>query len=480
MAWMGPERRARLLEDVVKRHAVILAVLAATLAAPPISAGGLEDVDIYFGSRLRYENLNNYTDLSDHSGTEGNDRVSFTNMRTRLGLMATVADGVGFDVELQNISTFGNTDPFRSEVDPLLQNQPTSASGFGEEPGDTTIYRAVVSLRRIGGTAFQVDAGRQELVLGSGLILGNEDFYGGTTLDGARGWYNGGAWQAGGFWFNTGERSDSGSQFFQGSPVGSDDMTLYGGYGRFTFKGERNRQTVDVYAIRRDDHARNSGHANDLTAGVAWLKPVDSVEEAQESPMAWQAELAWQMGEIEDLLGTGETIDLSGWVFEGRFGWNFVSGRTLHEPFAGAFLIPGEDDFSGTDLTLFMPLYPEAHGRLGEADFITVDLASFGFGITAFRAGYRIRSGRHEGSFTYWAMDPSEDEITLGSTSVELDSFGTEIDLIYDFAYRDQVHLFVSASQFDPDDSLSDIFFGGANEGDPVTRIYGGLRLMTN
>lgn len=450
----------------------------AVLAAPAPSAETLDDIEIFYASRMRYENLNNYDDFQDHSGTEGNDRSSFWSMRNQIGLAAMVADGVRFELQIQNLGSFGGIEPRRSAFDAGFQNTPSvGASTFGEEESDTSIYSAIISLDGIGGSPFSLNVGRQEFVLTDGLILGNEPFYGGITFDGVNGWYQGDAWEAGALWFKTRERNDPGSQFFFDTG-GSDDQDLYGGYGRFRLGGaEAARHTVEVYALRRVDGGEVGLHGRDTTAGVGWYRDVRTVEQAAANPLAWKAEFAYQTGELDFLIDPNTSVDLSAWVFEAWLGWTFQAGGALHMPYGGVFMTPGEGDLTGDDITFFRPIYPTLHGRIGETDIFISSVAGFPVGVTAYQVGYRLASsdGRHSGRATYWTMETAEDELDTGATTLELGDLGEELNVLYDFAYRENVHLFVTLAQFSPADDLTANLPTGTD--DPVTRIYGGFLL---
>lgn len=469
-------KRARVLS-------ALLVAVAACLAAAPALAEGMDDVEIFYSSRMRYENLNNYMDFRDHDGSEWNDRAAFWSMRNNLGVRAKVADGVRFLVDVQNVGAFGSNDPFRSEFEPLLQNTPRTGSEFGDQRSDTSIYRAIISLDEIGGTGFSVDVGRQEFVLGDGLIMGNEPFYGGTVFDGIHGRYEGEGWKAGAFCFTTYERNDPGSLFYDTvDPGGSDDQRLFGGYADFALGEGRGRHTLQAYAIARDDNFEGSFLMEDQTLGAVWSRRVGSVEEAEANPMSWKAELAYQMGEQLALADPNEVADTDGFIFEGWFGWSFISGSTVHGPFAGGLYAPGDGDPGNTDeITIFRPLFPTVHNRIGQSDvFSFTELTGLGLGINAYQVGYRVAGGeaaRHRGEVVYWSVAGDEDEVTLGMTTIELHDVGTEIDLVYDFAYRENVHLFATVAQFSPSDDLADLNPTGGD--DPVTRLYGGFRIQS-
>ncbi len=462
-----------------RRHVAFWIALAmlAVPGAPGPSADTLEDVELYYASRMRYENLNNYEDLQDHSGTEGNDRASFWSMRNQIGFGAKVADGVRFDIEIQNLGSFGGIDPRRSAFDAISQNTPSSgATTFGEEKSDTSVYRAIISLHEIGGSPVSLDVGRQEFVLTDGLILGNEPFYGGITFDGVNGRYAGDAWEAGVLWFKTQELNDPGSQFFF-QTGGSDDQDIYGGYGRFRFGSEEGRHTLEAYALHRIDGEEASLHGRDTTVGAGWYRDVRTPAQAQANPMAWKAELAYQVGEVDFLTDPNTPVDLSAWILEAWFGWAFAPGASLHMPYGGVFMIPGEEDVTGDDVTFFRPLFPTNHGRVGETDFIISGLLALPVGVNAYHTGYRVASGngRHSGRLAYWMLETAEDEIDLGTTTFELGDIGDEVNLLYDYAYRENVHLFLTLAQLSPDDDIAMAIAAG--EDDPVTRIYGGFLL---
>ncbi len=468
-----------------------LALVLAAAFAPMTFAGQLEDaepeIEFYGMHRLRYEGGNDY-DFNDAI----NDRFSFWPHRTLVGMKTMLARDVWAKVEIQNFGSFGNQSPDRSMTTlsggPLDQNLDGVGDDVGDHNADVSLYRAIVGLVKIGGSGFGLAAGRQEYTVGGSMVFGSEPFYNGIVFDGLTGWYDFESWKLRGLYLVTEERNDpSDGDFFTGVS-GNEDETVYGFDATLPLGDGDGNNWGDVQPyvyMRKDGDKFNELHLEETIYGAWWGRDVDTVALARANPISWGIEIAVQDGEQIDPADPTFTdeIDFSGWMIEGNFGWNFLShDRIIHRPAIGFVSQAGDDDLTDEDFTGWSAWWGDIHCRFGCADFFDADFAGFDAAITGTWVGYTIMTnpGRHKGWVKFWSFAPTEDEVLVSpGNTVDVDDYGTEIDLGYTYGYSANAKVFLSVAQFSPDDGLID-FSPTPNHDDELQRIYGGLWLRFN
>lgn len=482
---------------MTKRLVLAVAILGlVAFVAPPAIAGGHEEegdegkISFHFMSRIRYENLNNYFDYEDHDDGVGNDRMAFWPYRNMFGFKAKLANNVWAKMDLQNVGSLGNQHPQLSTAYPEYQNFDGDGFPAGVRSSDTYLYRAVVGMSEIGGTGLGVAVGRNELNLGTGLILGNEPFYNGIVFDGIVGWYKFDKWErfglkVKGLYLNTAERNDPAAiptiinNFSLDPEFGVEDEKLWGGVGSIWFGSDDMQQMVDVYILNVNDGYRYGDHPNFFTYGVHYRRDIKTADQAKAFGLNWNFELALQSGE-QDGPVPDEDIDIGGMILEAEAGWTFAVDSIMHGPMVGVFMTSGDDDLTDDSEDGWIPLFPTEHGRLGAADYFGQGFYRMDSAMTAFNIGYWVKAGegKHKAYAKYWMFKPTEDEIDDGGlTPLEVEDYGKEIDLGYAYKYSPNLHLFASIAQLMPDDGLTDPLAVGGQPDDPVTRLYGGVYL---
>lgn len=466
--------------------ALTLATMAALL--PSIFAGQLEDaepeINFYAMQRTRYESFNNYLDADD----DDHDRLDFWATRTLVGMKTMLARDVWSQVEIQHIGTLGNQFPERSLTTsfgiPILQNVDPNLGLYVDQENNIQLYRAIVGMNDIGGSGLGLALGRQEFTVGGNLVFGNEPFYNGTVFDGLTGWYKWTPLTLRGSYFITQERSDPATRQF-GNTAGNEDQRVWGFDATIPLGDGEGNNWGDVagYVFMMDDGQRDpAAKLEETVYGAQWGRDAYTVDAVKANPMTWSIEIAIQDGEELTNPGDpndGDTDDFSGWIAEGFFGWNFLShDRIIHRPAVGFITVAGDDDLTDEDFTGFSPWFGDAHCRIGCTDFFTVGFNGFDAGITATWAGYTIMTnpGRHKAFVKYWQFVPTEDSVRVSSGSggtVDIEDYGTEIDVGYSYGYSENARLFFTYANFSPDEGL----VGSNNPDDSIERIYGGLNL---
>ncbi len=473
---------------MTKRLVLAMAILGlAAFVAPPAIAGeeegGEGKINFHFMSRVRYENLDNYFDYEDHDNGVGHDRLAFWPYRNMFGFKAKLAENVWANMDVQNVGALGNQTPLLSQADPVNQHYDDNFITTGMKRSDTYLYRAVIGMDEIGGTGLGIAVGRQELNLGTGLILGNEPFYSGIVFDGVVGWYKFENWALKGFYLNTAERNDVAGFVFGGA--GFQDQRLYGGVGSIWFGGDDMKQMVDVYVMMGRDGLAAVGNPELMTYGAHYWRDIETAEQANAFGLNWNVEIAMQTGDQDVILDPDQQIDIGGMIVEAEVGWTFAADSILHGPFVGMFMTSGDDDPNDDSQDGWVPLFPTEHGRLGAADFFGQGYQNSDTAMTAYNIGYWVKAGNHKAYVKYWMFQPTEDSRTIVDPTnppqlivVDIEDYGDEIDLGYSYKYSDNLHIFASIAQLSPDEGLTDDFNPATDDpDDSVTRIYGGLYL---
>ena len=444
-------------------YVAILALGVVVMMAPPVMAQDEKPFTIHGEVRYRAEYDNNASDFDD----DADDGALFWPYRVRIAAEGHFAKNITAWLEFQSAGVAGD-----------------DATGFAPVRtglGFTEMYQGNITLGQLWSKNFTLRIGRQEMVAGTELLLGDLDFYAGLSHDGLVGTWKFDKWNLMAWYTRPLEGSVSG--FFGGGFLPPDQNSIGGGTGSVTqhFLGAYANWTVakdqgiDVYLMSLAD--RDTG-GNFQTLGGRYSHDVTT-----KNGLFWNLEYAMQIGQVSSALLVGTTdIDAGGSVIEGWIGWNFKSGKNTHRVYARYTSASGDDDPLDDSNDAFMPLYGDFHNRLGHGDFFQVsgDSTQLGggglvtdLGINAFAVGWNGRFGdRSELGAEYWSFTTSEDVVF--SPTVSEDALGTEIDVWYNYNYSKNLTFSASLSQLSPDDALTGV--AAAAPDDTVTRLYGNAR----
>ncbi|MFQ5877656.1 MAG: alginate export family protein [Acidobacteriota bacterium] len=443
--------------------ATILALGALALMAPPAMAADDGPFTIHGEVRFRGEYQTNAKDFDDDAVTAGpplvDDQALYFPYRVRIAAEGKLSKNVAAWLEFQNANVAG--DATAGGIGP-------TRSGIGGEGSDVELYQGNITLNKLWSDSFSLRIGRQEIVAGNELLLGDLDFYTGISHDGGVGMWD---------WDNVSlmvwyTRPDESLDFFGAGPLPPDLVSVggfrdqasdfLGGYASWTWANDQN---FDVYAMSLD---AASGGVNVQTIGARYAH-----DTTDQSSFIWNVELAQQLGDSTADPSAGTDRDAEGRAIEAWFGYNWKAGRNVHRVYARLEVATG-DDTSDTDADEgFIPMFGDFHNRLGRGDWFqladtTTSLGgtAVGGGVTATAIGYNgFYQDRHEFGAQLW-------NYTLEEDNGGADDLGTAVDVWYGFNYSRNVNFVVSLSQLSPDDALT----GGGTD-DEVMRLYGQARL---
>jgi hypothetical protein len=449
------------------KKALLTLVAAAILAAPLAPALADEDAKFVVNGMIRgrYEYFNNYFDItdSDQPGDANDDRFSLAPYRVVVGMTGNFTDNVSAHVDLAYAGVFG--DEFNPQKDvpfnplPLPVGQGFSPYLFATQ--GVQLYQGYIDISKIGGSNFSVRVGRAEHTYGTELFLGDNDYYNGTSFDGVRLMWMAGKNDLNAFYYKLAEDS-----VFD---TGAVDSNLFGVTYDYAFDGTWGK--VGGYVIAAQDLGGigpiGSPDSKLYTVGAHWMRPMMSGEGTM-AKFDWNAEVAFQTGDAGDPFGA-PGVDLSGYVGEGWFGWNFGGAKSHGRLHAGVFISSGDDPNTTDEVEDFNPLFGDYHAynRLGDLDFIESGVGPHN--LTNVNVGYQHWFGDH--SF----MAAVHYDLLTEDTGFTSDKLGIEVDLGYTYQYSKNLMFEVNVGQFMPDTGLEE--FAGVTASDPVTRLNGGLKL---
>ena len=464
---------------------VLLAAFAAALigsALLPAMAQDQGDTDKKFAFngmvRGRLDYINNYTDLTDNTVSSDplDDGFSIFPIRAVVGITGMFSRNVKAHVDLQYVGNFGDEPPQKDSAnvfDRFGANRASRACCFYSGPAaqfltpyqyntqGVQFYQGFVELDNIGGSDFGLRIGRQEHTSGTELFLGDNDYYAGLSFDGLRG-----MWQHGGndlnfFYYRTAELHNT----FGGNGGGAVDSNLFG--ATYDWHFQKDWGTVGGYVLVGQD----GGGAGPVffpdskvnTIGVHWYRPMADAIDTTMNMFDWNIEYAIQNGDIGEPTGAPST-DISAWVGEAWFGFNFNAGSTHGRAHLGTLMTSG-DKASTTKSEEFVTLYGDfqEHNRFGDMDFIDQLGPS---NITDFNIGYEHWFGAN-----HYVMAAYHKFKLTEKNGLADDDLGDEIDLKYSYRYSKNVSFEALVGQANPGKALEAEF--GLLMSDAVQRVLG-------
>jgi hypothetical protein len=453
---------------------VLAGVLAGMTFAPALAADDEKMFTFNGEVRARYEYLNNYLDLADNDSgaTAFDDQMGITPYRVMVGITGNFEKNVSAHVDLQYTGHFGDTfnpssdNPFFLPF-PTPVGQADAAYQFATQ--GVHLYQGYVDIGKIGGSDFGIRIGRQEHTYGTELFMGDNDYYNGLAFDGIRGMWKHGSSDLNVFYYKISEENCffgcfTGNGF---GPGASADSNLWGATYDFNFK---TWGTVGGEALIAQDLGGDGPEgfpdSKVMTYGVRWNRGM--MNDDKLNMFDWNIEVAAQTGDEGDPFG-GPSIDISTWVLEGWFAFNFNAGNSHGRVHIGTLMTSG-NEFAGTEEKDFFTLYGDFHAnnRFGDLDWEDTLLGG-PHNITDFNVGYE-----HWFGDAHYVMLAYHMFATTESDPGAEDKIGDEIDVKYGYRYSKNLSFEVSFGQMMPDDTFWTTVeappFGNGPTIDPVQR----------
>src|SRR5437867_3531502 len=259
-----------------------------------------------------------------------NDSFLIFPYRARIGAEGHFGKNVVGYVEFQNFGEWGDVHPAKGGSDnPIGNDNETNLVAatppFAEDVStpsfnEVQMYQGWIALNDIRGSNFSLKFGRQEIVKGSEMLLGDKDFYGGLSHDGAMATWNWDKFDLDVWWTRPSQSFD-----VFGTPD-HQSVNFYGGWVDWAkFKNEAN---VSAYALYYEDGRSAIAAARRAfwTLGGRTGRDVTG-----RNAFNWNAELAYQTGDQQDPAGAlGDNKKIKASALEGMLEYNVHSGSIDH------------------------------------------------------------------------------------------------------------------------------------------------------
>jgi len=397
--------------------------------------------------------------LSDFTG-DSDDSFAFFPYRARIGAEGHFGNDVVGYVEFQSIGYWGDIPPIKGfQFGPVFGDNVSGPSNppFGGNTNivqnvnsgqffsnDVELYQGYLALQDIGDSRFSLMLGRQEIVKGSEMLLGDNDFYSGISHDGAMGCWKWDHFDLDLWW----TRPLQSGGFF--SDPDHQSINFYGAW--LDWARYKNGVSWSAYILDYEDGTTSTLNP---TRRQFWTVGGRSDREViGKNGFYWNAELAYQTGEYNNGPGLGDTADIEAMAWEGTIGYNFDGDRDqkVHVTYDMA---SGDDDATDDDAEFFDPLFQDSHNRYGFTDLFTFS------NLTVWGAGYSMNMNeKHSWGVDFWNQELTEE--IVGGPADGHDALGQELDAWWKLQYSPNTQILVGAAWFDPGDAISEVveFFG--------------------
>jgi len=343
------------------RRGSALAFAVLFLAAPSARAAeGDEDGRElkWFGSlRVRPEYNDNLSDLS----SAVDDKVGYVTYRANVGTSIDLDQDVTVLFDVQALGNWGE-----------FQSPQRGFQGFTSDDTSIDFFRAYIEARKIFGTNFSVRAGRQPLVFGDEWLLGDSDFYGGTSWDGLRGTFETRFGHLDAFWAKVAETDPVETPSITGDIGGDFDL-----YGLWTDWKLDEAQQLDVGLVYSFDH-RTIGtqpfQDKRFTAHVRYAF-------GGQRGFFFNGNAAYQNGTTVDATLTPVDIDAAA-AAEVTAGYVWERGGNPYKLWGRYAVYSGDKASTPDKRETFVTVAPDFHARYG-----LLDLWTGQWGFTPFIGG---------------------------------------------------------------------------------------------
>lgn len=447
--------------------AAVAGAFTFALAEEPTQGEEEKKFVIHGEVRQRADFIDNFDSNSDIS-----DSSLFFPYRARIAAEGHFSKNVIGYAEFQSFGVWGDAPPAKGGIPMYMPNiDQNTSSNLLYNVNSTQLYQAWVGLNNIAGSKFSLKVGRQELVKGSEMLLGDLDFYSGIAHDGMVGSFNYDSFALD-VWYT--RPLQSGSLFFYGWPTtGVPDHASTNFYGVWAdFKKIPKNIGVSAYLMNYE-----VGQTTSYPYGSAFYTigaRANKDAETGKNGFAWNAEIAMQSGDFTyggDIVNKG---DISAMGFEGMFGYNLNAGGNDHFFQIKYVMASGDKDFSdpdydGTKMESFNPMFQDYHFRYGLSDVFSFS------NLTAISLGWKMRAKDHCFGVDYWMFDSTEDMIdAAGDTQT---NWGSELDVYWKYQYNPNTQFMTGLAYFMPGDAIKYMSDPAGGPTDAGMRLVGNLRL---
>ncbi len=400
--------------------------------------------------RARWENQQNLLDFD----SDANDHLEYVDARLRLGLLFELADNAAVKVTAQSRYLWGGEAGI---------NSPSSTMIDVDDSDSLDLYEAHLRLKQsIFGFDTTFTVGRQELALGSEMLLGDDTKYAGLSWDAVRIDFKplenlSTSLFAAKVVENSVVIWEDSSTVWPITPL--DDAHIFGIWNTLDLNADF---LIDFYLLYFTNQ-NDGGSVFDEYVNKEKIWTVGARVNFDKLELAGQkfdfsAEVAMQMGDFDD---AGQDLDIKdSFAFEVELGWSpeIPWSPRLALGFAWA---TGDEDPADGDMSHFFSLAQDTQGRLGMSDLFVLE------NIQCFYVDASCKPMSKEEwtlGITYLRFDAPEEDDAIGiggdglvngagSTASEV---GSEIDFYTSYKISDNADLKLCWAWLDPGELVSD------------------------
>jgi alginate export protein len=350
--------------------------------------------------------------------------------------------------------------------DTAIDQNANSGQIFGN---DVELYQGYLALNKIAGSQFSLILGRQEIVKGSEMLLGDNDFYNGISHDAAMG-----CWQTKNFdldiWWSRPLQTPAPATVattVAPPPVPNhQSVNFYGAW--LNWNRYDNGVSWAAYILDYDD-GTSTGLPNPARRQFLTLGARTDREISGKNGVYWNAEFAYQTGDFNNGPALQDTGSIKATGFEGTLGFN-LHGNYDHKFQIIYDVASGDSDPADDDAESFDPLFQDSHDRYGFTDIFTFsDLTVWGLGYHA------IMNDRQSWGIDYFNQQLTED--IVGGPADGENSLGQELDGWWKMQYTTNAQVMVGAAWFDPGDAIDAVNSAAGLNTDAGIRLLAQVRL---
>lgn len=456
----------------------LVAIMGLSASAGAVAGGGLfvesaegasSKLTISGELRSRLEVWQNFTDFSSSEA----DHINYVDSRVRLNLAFELTSGIEVVVAPQTRYIWGGwngmNEPFGGDID-------------WEDRDSLDLYEAYVKMQfEVFGRQLEAKVGRQEIALGSEMLLGNDSKYAGLSWDAVR--------------LDMQVLDQLKTTFavirVVENDVAIDELDLYAYPLGTPYNNDLNTfvlwntyslsedAVIDAYLLYTNDKNEGSGTFEPwgFDAKIWTFGGRFAMNKLALFGQNFDAsvEVAVQMGEVNI---TGEDLDIQdAFAFEAEVGWSPAMAWSPRLAIGMAWA-SGDDNGSDGNYNHFNSLAQDVQGRLGKADMFRlenircayIDLTCKPMDIEKLSAGVSYLK------FNAFEEDDAQGVGGGGIAGAPVSLFGgsnvndtaDEIDFYVGYKLNDNTDLKLCWSWIEPDDQIHDSGFGNS----PAHRVH--------
>jgi hypothetical protein len=391
--------------------------------------------------------------LSDFSDDFGDDSYLMFPYRARIAAEGHFTKDITGYVEFQAFGVWGDTPPIRGfafgpvgadnvfgPFFPTNNNIDQNANSGQLFGNDVELYQAFISLNNIGGSNFSLKLGRQEIVKGTEMLLGDNDFYSGISHDAAMA-----SWQSDhfdlAFWWSRPLQTPFPATTAAPPTPDHDSVNFYGAY----LDWDRYDSGIGwaAYALNYQSAALVSPLPDPSRRQFWTIGGRVDRDVTGKSGIYWNAELAYQTGDWNNGPDGGDTGSIKAMGWEGTIGYNF-HGDHDNKVQVIYDMASGDDDPADDDAENFDPLFQDSHDRYGLTDIFTFS------NLTVWGVGFHSTMGDRSS----WGVDYFNQSLTEEDPVLDEDQLGQELDGWWKFQYTTNTQIMAGVAWFDPGDAI--------------------------